>query len=137
MGRLGMNGSIRGGLVAASAAVFLASACAASSLTPAEAFLDETRSFCAEVGSYRDAYEEWQAGGEWDDWHAEASVLTEGLDAWEQARPDELPADIDTAIDDYFRSFIERLRGSDNVRALADECDTLVDSLEQYVATQG
>ena len=132
-----MNGSIRGWIVAASAAVFLASACAGASLTPAEAFLDATRSFCADVGSYRDAYGEWQAGGVWDDWHAEASVLTEALDAWEQARPDELPADIDTAIDDYSWSFIERLRGWDNVRALAAECDALVDRLERYVATQG
>lgn len=137
MSRPARSGSFRGALVAASVAVFLASACAASSLTPAETFLDETRSFCAEVGSYRDAYEAWEAGGEWDDWHAEASALTEALDAWEQARPADLPADVDTALDDYSRSFVERLRGRDNVQALADECDALTDSLERQVEAQG
>ena len=131
-----MNGSIRGAIVAGAAAVFLASACAAAPVTPAEAFLDATRSFCDEVRTYRDAYEGWEAGSAWDDWDAQAEDLVTARDEWEGQRPDELPADIETAIDGYYWSFVERLRGSENVQGLGEECDAIAERLERYVASQ-
>jgi hypothetical protein len=130
-----MNGSIRGAIVAGAAIVVLASGCQAAPLAPAAAFLEETRAFCDEVGSYREAYEDWQATSEWDDWDAQATALVAARDEWDRRRPDELPADIETSIDRYYWSFVERLRGWDNVQALDDECHAIADSLERYVAT--
>lgn len=134
-----LSRSVRGAALAGLAVALILSACGPSpQVAPAEGFLGETRSFCADVGSYAEQYEEWfSAGKEWPDWHASASALVEALDEWQQKAPDGLPADIDTAIDRYVDSFVARLRGSDNVRALRDDCDGIVDSLGQYVATLG
>lgn len=132
-----MSRSVRGAALLGLALVLLLSACGPSpQVAPAEGFLGETRSFCADVGAYVERYEElYAAGKEWPDWHASASSLVEALDEWERKAPDGLPADIDTAIDRYFDSFVARLRGSENVQALRDDCDGITDSLGQYVAT--
>jgi hypothetical protein len=131
-----MSRALGGALVGVAVVLFL-SACGPSPQNPpAEGFLGETRSFCADVGAYVEQYEElFTAGKEWPDWHASASSLVEALDDWQRKVPDGLPADIDAAIDRYADSFVARLRGSDNVQALRHDCDGIVDSLGQYVAT--
>jgi hypothetical protein len=130
-----MSRSIPGAVLLGAA--FLAAACEPSPpIGAAEAYLRETTAFCADVRVYAKTYEDWDlAGGAWPEWHSAATSLVEALDGWEGTRPDTLPADVGTSIDRYLDSFVDRLRGLESVQALRADCDVVVASLEQYVAT--